>query len=114
MSEEYLYRFEDKEYGYLDDEGYSASQITRIVVYLNRYRVIKKTPKGRWIQLYDFSDTKKFVLDGKGKRFAYPTIELAKESFNMRKTKQIQRCERTIRRAKIALESIDNYTRNWD
>lgn len=112
---EYLYRFVDLHYVHVDDDGCCSSGYTRAVVYLYRYEVLKKTEKGRWIKLYDFSDEKKFVLDGHGKRFAYPTIDLAKESFVMRKNRQIKHGERYINRANAALSVIESgiYTENF-
>jgi hypothetical protein len=60
------------------------------------YRVVRRTPKGRWITpTWNSDDTRfqKFVLDGLGKRYAYPTRELARESFTIRKEREIMRCK---------------------
>lgn len=66
----------------IDDGGTTNNE-----VYLNldKYSVLKKTPKGFVI---DYWGTKKFVLEGDGKRFAYPTIEQAFESWCPRKRRQ--------------------------
>lgn len=66
------------------------------------YRVVRRTPKGRWITpTWNSDDTRflKFVLDGLGRRHAYPTRELARESFIIRKRKEIQHCARQHDRA---------------
>jgi hypothetical protein len=60
------------------------------------FRVVRRTPKGRWITpSWNDDDTRflKFVLDGEGKRYAYPTRQLARDSFIIRKKKEIQHCK---------------------
>lgn len=54
-------------------------------IYLQEFTVAKVTPKGVWLQ-----DIKKFILNNARKRFAYPTVELAKESFIIRKEWRIR------------------------
>jgi hypothetical protein len=56
------------------------------------YYVVSRTKCGCWIApTWDHSGTfKKFVLEGKGKRFAYPTREEARASFIIRKQREIQ------------------------
>lgn len=56
-----------------------------ITVYLNKYNVIKTTPKGVWIS---YACDKKFILLSARKKFACATIEEARQSFIARKTKQ--------------------------
>lgn len=65
------------------------------------FRVVKHTEKGVWISpLWDHNQRfKKFVLEGSGKRYAYPTRELARASFIARKKKEIQHCARQHDRA---------------
>lgn len=58
-------------------------------IYLEEFRVYKNTPKGYWIKTYPLLPKLTFVLDIGRKRYAYPTLELAKESFLARKTRQI-------------------------
>ena len=51
-------------------------------VYLYSYRILRETPKGYWVDLgYD----EKWVPSEGKKRWAYPTKELAWESFVARK-----------------------------
>lgn len=60
-----------------------------------KFRVIKRTPKGVWVvpDYYWPDETRKrFILDGKGRRYAYPTREEARASFIIRKKREIQHC----------------------
>jgi hypothetical protein len=59
---------------------------SRPSVHLRVFRVARETPKGVWLAEYGFE---KFVLNDARKRFAYPTIELARESFLIRKRRQL-------------------------
>jgi hypothetical protein len=71
--------------------------------WLTSYTVHRMTPKGCWIVLYGTEPSKynqKFVLDGHGKRYAYPTKEEALESYIIRKERQVQRSAATHDRAK--------------
>lgn len=71
-----------------------------------RFRVVKRTPRGRWIAPTWDHDArfKKFVLDGVGKRYAYPTREEARASFIIRKQREIQHCAAQLDRAKRYLK----------
>jgi hypothetical protein len=65
----------------------------RLAISVLKFRVIKRTPKGCWIvHLWDREAQFKkwFILDGTGRRYAYPTRELARESFIIRKRREIQ------------------------
>lgn len=61
---------------------------------LIEYRVVRKTEKGVWIApLWDQDARfKHFILDGLGRRHAYPTRELARNSYIRRKQREIQHC----------------------
>lgn len=65
------------------------------VVLLERYPIVRRTPKGAWIELapgYDHLNIKpelKFVLNDARKRFAHETLDGAKESFLARKRRQL-------------------------
>lgn len=93
MSEVY-YRYEDHP-GYLPGSA---------VVTLCTFTVLKTTPRGVWIR-YTWKD-KKFVLNSR-KRYAYPTMELAMESFKARKVKQMGHLTRQLKQAKFALKMVD-------
>lgn len=74
MTSETYYRFHDS---YTEDGGN---------IFLQRFPVIKRTPKGAWISVYG---RRRFVPDNTRKKFAAPTIEGAKQSFLMRKKRQL-------------------------
>ena len=74
MEHEYYYRYHDTSYT-------SGPKVC-----LTPYRVIKKTPKGAWVDCG--CDEQKFCLNGGGKRFAHETKELALESYVARKKRQ--------------------------
>lgn len=64
----------------------------RLAISVIEFRIVRRTPKGAWITpKWNHDDTRflKFVLDGTGKRYAYPTRELARESFIARKRREI-------------------------
>ena len=88
---EYWYRYYDFRYaapiscGEYDEEVIGTSTAA---VHLEKFEVIKHTPKGVWINM-GLGD-KKFVLKCARKRFACPTIEEAKESFLARKKRQLR------------------------
>lgn len=71
------------------------------VIYLQEWPVVKHTPKGVWLGIYG---QKKFVLNDARKRYAYPTIELAKKSFIARKQHQIARLRSQLKHAEMALK----------
>lgn len=73
-------------------------------IYLIRFNVVKRTPKGAWIiQVESWKPKRRFVLDGDGKRYAYPTQEAALNSFRRRKESQISRLNIQLTCAKAAL-----------
>jgi len=81
-----------------------------LAISCDEYRVAKSTPAGFWIEplwvaTYSFESMEHrrlhwhFILKGLGKRYAYPTRELARQSFIARKKKEIQHCARQHDRA---------------
>lgn len=72
------------------------------------FYVVSRTPKGVWIApTWDGEARfKHFVLEGKGKRYAYPTRQDARESFIRRKQREIQctasQHDRAVRYLKLA------------
>lgn len=96
-NDEVWYRYENHPYSAND---YSPSE-THIV--LREWPVVKHTPKGVWISIYA---QKKFILNDARKRYAYPTIELAKKSFIARKQHQIARLRTQLDHAERALKLI--------
>lgn len=68
----YWYRYED----YYGEDAYEPC------IQIARFRVIKKTPKGVWLNHWGGH---RWVSNESRKRLAYPTKELAYESFLARK-----------------------------
>jgi hypothetical protein len=98
------YRYTDTQYAAPLDENEHPMGLGDVAVSLQEYRVIKETPKGVWVQYGNsLFKEKRFVLRTARKRFAYPTKELAKESFIARKEAQIRINKDQIRRAEQAL-----------
>lgn len=96
---EYLYRYMEHYYS------------TGINVTLQRYKIIKRTPKGAWIKTYTNSG-KKFVLLSARKQFACETVELALESFKYRKMKQFKIYESKVKNLKHILLAFDIGNKN--
>ncbi len=87
-----FYRYEDV----LTTEG--------VRLYLIKYKLVKKTPKGYWICHEWESDTaRRWVSATARKRFAYPTEKEAIDGFIARKKRQIKILEANLRHAKVAL-----------
>lgn len=70
---------------------------------ISEFLVLRHTPKCVEIDNWGM---KKFVLKNARKRYAYPTKELAKESFIIRKQKQIGHLKNQLKHAERALEAI--------
>lgn len=89
----------ENHYFYREENARMSDDVLAISVI--EYRVVKRTPAGFWIApLWDHDARfKKFVLAGLGRRHAYPTRQLARESFIARKKKEIQHCARQHDRA---------------
>ena len=101
---EFYYRFEDKVNPYYkashptdsiftDHKAEASSQcdLAPVVIQLHQHEVIRKTPKGVWI----FDSNRpgppwcRHIQHAWKKKFAYPTIDDARESFLKRKKCQI-------------------------
>lgn len=77
-------------------------------LYVQHYDVDRRTPKGAWITV---GCRPKFVLDGNGRRWAYPTLEQAMEDFRRRKKNQVKILTAKLKMALAAQqmgEIIDN------
>lgn len=77
-----------------------------VQVYINKYEVLKETPKGVWLKLGMFSG-KRFVLHSSKKRFACPTLAEALESFEARKTRHIRFLQARMDDAREALHKAE-------
>lgn len=71
-------------------------------VELTHHEIKRKTPKGCWIE--EYPGRERFILDDARKKWAYPTEELARESFVARKEWQIHHLQRQLEHAQAALE----------
>lgn len=98
--DEYLYRYVETFYSAGVDEFDNSLGPGRLSVELRKYGVIKRTPKGAWIDYYQ----KKFVLLTARKKFACNTEEEAKTAFIARKERQkkilmaqLRQCENALR-----------------
>lgn len=69
--------------------------------YTHAYEILYKTPKGCWISV-GYED-KKFILNDARRRWAYPTVELARNSYRIRKERQIRHCNDMIENANAGL-----------
>lgn len=89
----------DSERYYREVDGYYDGD--KPTISLLEYRVISRTPKGAWItDAWDSEgEFKRFVLNGKGRRHAYPTKELARDSYIIRKARQIKHAKNTLEHA---------------
>jgi len=75
-------------------------------VWICRFRVIRRTKAGAWLDVWG---EEKFVLDGDGKRYAYPTEDAAWESFKIRKMRHRQHLEAQLEKL-AAIEPLTKMT----
>lgn len=111
---DYLYRYEDRTYGVLNEwEEISGSYVK---VEESKYRVFSETQCGYWIIIYAFDlDSKKnrkWVSKIAKKRFAYPTKIQAMISFKARKERQIKILTNQLENAKKSLVIINRWNDN--
>lgn len=72
-------------------------------VRLEKLPVLRETPAGVWLY---YHGEEKFVLKNANKRWAYPTIELAQNSFRIRKRKQLGYLQSYFNRIKAINEAL--------
>lgn len=100
----YWYRYEDVQYAASLNEYDEPVGQGALRVKLRRYRVLKRTPKGVWLE-YGYGNHGRFVLTEARKRFACPTEEQAMESFIARKERQAKIYSAKLKRAELALKA---------
>lgn len=107
--EEYFYRYKEVTYSLGMDQFDYPLPGSDLKVELERYRVIKRTPKGAWIDCggWGLNSDKKLVLLDSKKRFACPTKKEALESFKARKRRQIKIVKAQLKRAEEALSAAE-------
>ena len=71
------------------------------------FRVMRCTACGYWFARYAGDTKLKFTKCGTGKRYAYPTVELALESYRIRKQKHVWYAEQSLKKAKAMLAKIN-------
>ena len=72
--------------------------------YTAAYEILRKTPKGCWISVG--YEQEKFILDDARRRWAYPTVELARNSYRIRKERQIRHCNDMVEAANLGLVAM--------
>jgi hypothetical protein len=80
-------------YRYYDGNSYGEISIN-----LEKFRVKRRTSKGVWIEVGMYPVKEKFILYNARVRYAYPTKELAEQSFRIRKEKQYGYIREALRR----------------
>ena len=109
MTAETLYRYNVRRWSLGADEFDNPLPGCRLEVLLDGYLVLKRTPKGAWIDVYG---VRRFVLLTARKQFACETAELAAESFRRRKTKQISLLKAQQAEAVHALRLLESMVAN--
>ncbi len=100
MTPTQLFRYEER----LDTRG--------VHVDIRVFNVVKETPCGYWIDLYNGlfeydKHSRKWVSKTAKRRFAYPTEHEALTNFKARKRRQIEILQSRIHYAKVALRMAD-------
>lgn len=99
---EYWYRVNEHRYASVNEFGETENSYTELS--LDRYPVIKHTPKGVWIaRYYD----KKFILKSAKKQWACPTEEQAKASYVARKKRQIKILSNKLNEVRVFLAQLE-------
>lgn len=85
-----------------------SSEACSLQYVCTQHRVIKKTPKGAWVEQEGYNarynpKQKKFILDAAIKKWANPTIEEAINAFKHRKIRQIRILSNRLQEAKKAV-----------
>jgi len=80
-------------------------------VTLYRYRVLKETPCGAWLEDGCCINGRRFVLRDARKRYACPTLDEAVASFRARKKQQLRILTNRVRRVHEALGLLPSITR---
>lgn len=78
-------------------------------IHLQECPVVKTTRCGVWVKEYDgHCAEKKFICNTWAKRYAYPTIEEAKQSFIRRKQRQVAILGSQLKYAKEAIRRAES------
>lgn len=95
-----FYRFDDDRFGYRADGSVWCHELESYIgVTLTTGRAVKLTPKGAHVE---FSWREERWIGDTVKAYAYPDIDRAWKSYQIRKRRQVQHLERQLARARIA------------
>lgn len=108
--EPHWFRIEARHWSVADEWGDHSYTSSEVIV--RQISVLKHTPKGAWLGAKpgEFGMPKKLVLreyQHRGRAFAAPTLEQAKEDFRKRKQFRIDRLQAQINRAEREIALLD-------
>lgn len=109
MNEEVLYRFDSHNVSRGVDMFDDPLPDYSIRVALYKYPIVKRTPKGAWIESFSNPSGKRFILLTARKQFASETVDKAKECFIARKKRYIHILSARIEDAENALKQMEIY-----
>ena len=78
-----------------EDSSDWAYPTQRVAIVSHKLPILRRTPKGVWIK--DLNNKDRFVLLEGTKRYAYPTIQAAFDSFIVRKVHERAALERRVK-----------------
>lgn len=91
-------------------ESLGTLVIPGVKVNLQEYNLVKETPKGYWINIFNTHDGLSiWISKTSRKRFAYPTRMEALFSFKMRTQKRLKIARLTINLCEQALKQVENF-----
>lgn len=91
-----------------DEYYYRFTSYSHHSVYIEQFRVVEHTPKGVYVQdSLNSRAERHLVIDSHRKKFAYPTIEGARDNFVARKKRHIVLLNNSIYNAESALKEIN-------
>jgi len=106
VPDDVLYRYEETLIGFGVDEYDEPLPGHTVEVSPETFKVLRRTPKGAWIECYYVRGMKKFVLLTAKKQFASNTLDEALTCFVKRKEAQIRILTARIKDAKEALRKV--------
>ena len=101
---ENFYRYELKGYPNIDQFGDPAEISWNLYMY--KYDLLKKTPKGYWIGFKEFScglTWKKWISKTAKKRYAYPTEKEALNAYILRSKRRVEILEDQTKNTKYGI-----------
>lgn len=99
----HLYRFEAMHY---ESDGMMSPGLLdkfKSELILEKHPISAETPKGYWISLYCGNHKDRWVSKTAKKRFAYPTVKEAFDSYLARKLSYVKHARRQLARAEADL-----------